>query len=197
MLANDDVTSFNEFAELHPSYTMHLIGYGLIRKGREGYDFSIDTIKEYILSQAKFRRIGLSSEDMWAEISLRRNAVEVKLRRLVRMLLQASMGVSAARATLLDIIGGKRKEKLTALSYQDLFVPSKGEIYFSDLTKVISKHWDVFKNSFEKTKQEVFSQLEYINKSRVDAHASELTPEQFAFFRLCMASIESDLEQSM
>ncbi len=197
MLANDDLDSFNEFAELHPSYTMHLIGYGLIRKGREGYDFSIDTIKDYILSQAKFRKIGLSCEDMWAEISLRRNAAEVKLRKLVRILLQANMGISDARAALLDIIGGTRKAKLVALSYQDLFVPSKGEIYFSDLTKVISKHWDVFKNSFERTKQDVFGQLEYINKSRADAHAIELTTEQFAFFRLCMASIEADLEQSV
>lgn len=197
MLANDDIESFNEFAELHPSYTIHLIGYGLIKKSRLGYDFSIDTIRDYILTQAKYKRVGLSLEEMWAEISFRRNAAEVKLRKLVRILLQANLGMAAAKTAVLDIFGGKRKERLTALSYSDLFSPSLGEIYFSDLSKIISKHWEIFKNTFSKTKQEMFSQLEFINHSRSDAHAAEISADQFAFFRLCMTSIENDLDETM
>lgn len=197
MLANEDIDSFNEFAELHPSYTMHLIGYGLIKKSRLGYDFSIDTIRDYILSQAKYRRVGLSTEEMWSEISLRRNAAEIKIRKLVRVLLQANLGVAPAKTAILDIFGGKRKEKLSALSYPELFNPNLGEIYFSDLSKILSKHWTIFKNTFSKTKQEVFSQLEFINHSRNDAHAAEISAEEFAFFRLCMASIESDLEEAI
>lgn len=197
MLANNDVESFNEFAELHPSYTTHLIGYGLIKKSRLGYDFSIDTIRDYILTQAKYKRVGLSLEEMWAEISLRRNAAEVRIRKLVRILLQANLGMPAAKTAVLDIFGGTRKERLTALSYSDLFSPSLGEIYFSDLSKIISKHWEIFKNTFSKTKKETFSQLEFINHSRSDAHAEEISAEQFAFFRLCMTSIENDLDEAI
>ncbi|NWE69557.1 AAA-like domain-containing protein [Pseudomonas gingeri] len=197
MLANEDTSSFNEFADLHPSYTMHLIGYGLIKKSRLGYDFSIDTIKEYILNQAKYRRIGLTTEEMWAEISHRRNSAEIKIRKLVRVLLQANMGSNDAKTAILEIFGLPRKEKLKNLPYPDLFNPNIGNIFFSDLSKIISKHWIIFKNTFNRTKHEVFSQLEFINHSRGDAHAADLTPEQFAFFRLCMASIESDLEDAI
>lgn len=197
MLANDDIATFEEFADLHPSYTSHLIGYGIIKKDRSSYDFNIDSIKDYILKQSKYRKIGLTQDEMWAEISLRRNAVEKKLRRLVKILLRANRGASQAKEDVLNIFGGKRKTTLTKLSYDDLFDASKSEIYFSDLSKIISKHWPVFNNTFETAKHDMFSQLEFINASRNDAHAKDLTAEQFSYFRICMDSIESDLEKAM
>lgn len=189
MLATGDIDTFNEFSELHPSFTSHLIGYGLIKKDYSGYDFNIDAIKEYILNQSKYRRIGLSKEDMWAEISQRRNSAEMKLRKLVKMLLQANLGSSKAKDAVLNIFGGARKLKLNKLSYDDLFNASVSEIYFSDLTKIISKNWAVFQNMFEYTQKEIFDKLEFINKSRADAHAKEISEEQFAYFRLCMSNI--------
>jgi hypothetical protein len=196
LLANEDTDTFNEFAELHPSFTSHLIGYGVLIKDRSGYDFNIDAVREYILKQDKFKKIGMSLEDMWAEISLRRNKVETSLRRLIKMLMKANYGVNDARHEILKILGETRKTKLGKSSYSQLFDATQSEIYFSDLSKIISKHWDVFNNSFEKTKKEVFSQLEFINQSRADAHAKPLTKEQFAYFRLCMTSLEKDLKDS-
>lgn len=196
LLANDDIDTFNEFADLHPSYTSHLIGYGLIKKDHSGYDFNIDAVKEYILNQARFKKIGMSIEEMWAEISVRRNAAETKLRRLVKLLMRANMGAAGAKQEILRIFGGVRKDKLNKLTYSDLFDASKSEIYFSDLSKIISKHWDVFQNTFEKTKKEVFDQLEFINQSRADAHAKDLSEEQFSYFRVCMSSLENDLNES-
>lgn len=195
-LANDDINTFNEFAELHPSYTAHLIGYGLIKKDRTGYDFDIDAVREYILNQSKFQKIGLSIEEMWAEISVRRNAAETKLRRLIKLLMRANFGVVDAKQEILRIFGGARKDKLNKLTFNELFDASISEIYFSDLSKIITKHWDVFQNTFEKTKKEVFSQLEFINLSRADAHAKPISEEQFSYFRVCMSSIEKDLKES-
>jgi len=193
-LANDDLETFNEFAELHPSYTMHLLGYGLLKKERNSYDFNIDSIKDYILEQGKYRRIGLTNSEMWSEISLRRNSTEVKLRKVIKLLLKANLGATDAKQVVLDIFGGQRKSKLSSLTYDELFNAVKSEIYFSDLGKIISKKWDIFKHSFEKTKQDTFRKLEFINSSRADAHAKELTTEEFAYFRLCMTSIEKDLD---
>ncbi|TNJ12582.1 AAA-like domain-containing protein [Aeromonas veronii] len=197
MLANDDLSSFEEFAEMHPSYTAHLIGYGLIKKDREGYDFKIDSIREYLLKQNKYKRIGLSTEEMWAEISYRRNSAETKLRRIIKFLLLANLGPTDAKDVVLNIFGGNRKLNLSALAYDELFDANKSEIYFSDLSKIVSKKWEVFSNVFSKTKQETFRQLELINKSRADAHAKELSEEEFMLFRVCMANLESDLENSI
>ena len=196
LLANDDIETFTEFAELHPSYTAHLLGYGLIKKERCGFDFNIDSVREYILDQSKFKKIGLTNEEMWAEISKRRNSAEINLRKLIRLTLRNRLGLQKAKELILDIFGGKRKEKLSNLSYDDLFNAAKGEIYFSDLSKIISKKWAFFSNSFEKTKQDTFKELEFINSSRADAHAKELTKEQFSYFRLCMTNLENDLENA-
>ncbi|QSX39713.1 AAA-like domain-containing protein [Shewanella cyperi] len=193
MLANDDISTFNDFADLHPSYTAHLLGYGLIRRERCGFDFNIDSIREYILDKSKYKKIGLTMEEKWSEISKRRNASELKLRKLVRFLLKAQMGAQEARETILNIFGEPRKSKLSNLSYDELFDANKSEIYFLDLGKIISKQWDVFKNSFDKTKQETFKQLEFINSSRGDAHAKVISDEQFSYFRLCMSNLENDL----
>lgn len=196
MLANEDFKTFEEFATLHPSYTSHLLGYGIIKKDVDGYDFNIDSIRDFILEQSKYKKIGLSQEEMWAEISERRNAAEVKLRRLVRLLLKANLGAATARETVLNIFGEPRKGRLGKLSYEELFDAKKSEIYFSDLAKIISKKWEVFSNAFENTRQETFRNLDFINSSRNDAHAKDITEEQFSYFRLCMNAIESDLEQS-
>lgn len=197
MLANDDIETFQEFADLHPSYTSHLLGYGLIKKERTGFDFNVDSVREYILNRTRYKKIGLSAEDMWAEISQRRNQAEVKLRKLVKFLLRANLGASEAKKVVLDIFGSKRKDNLSSLSYDEIFDPTKSEIYFFDLGKIISKKWEVFQNSFDQTRQDTFKQLEFINSSRGDAHAKELTQEQFTYFRVCMSNLEKDLENML
>ena len=70
MLANDNVDEFSRLAKSHPSYTSHLVGYGIIKEERCGYVFNIESVRDYILEESKFTRIGLSKEEMWAEISV-------------------------------------------------------------------------------------------------------------------------------
>ncbi|MEQ4510455.1 MAG: AAA-like domain-containing protein [Dickeya sp.] len=197
ILANDDHSTFQEFAELHPSYTSHLLGYGLIKKENNYFDFNIDSIRDFLLKKSQYKSIKISNEQMWAEISERRNNAEVKLRRLVKLLLRANLGVACARENVLDIFGGKRKIELSHLSYEDLFNPSIGKIFFIDLSKIISKNWEVFKNSFSKTKVDTFKKLDFINQSRADAHAIELSEERFLYFRVCMSDLENDLSESI
>jgi AAA-like domain len=195
MLANNDHTTFNEFAEMHHSFTEHLVGYGLIQKNITGYDFKIDSIQEYLLQRSKYKKLTSTLSEKWQEISERRNSVEVKLRKIIRMNLKAVKGQDNARQIILDIFGGKRKIELAILDYNDLFDPNKSEIYFLDLAKVISKEWDIFKNIFSNSKRETFQGLDFINQSRVDAHAKDITNEEFAYFRICMSKIEKDLEE--
>ena len=195
MLANNDHTTFNEFAEMHHSFTEHLLGYGLIQKNITGYDFKIDSIQEYLLQRSRYKKLTNTLSEKWQEISERRNSAEVKLRKIVRMQLKAVKGQDDAKQTILDIFGGKRKLELSGLNYNDLFDPNKSEVYFSDLAKIISKEWDVFKNIFSNSKRETFQGLDFVNQSRVDAHAKYITDEEFAYFRICMSKIEKDLEE--
>ncbi|UUO15291.1 AAA-like domain-containing protein [Dolichospermum heterosporum] len=194
-LANGDNTTFNEFAEHNHSFTEHLLGYGLIQKSTSGYDFKIDSIQEYLLQKSKYKKLTKTLSEKWQEISERRNLVEIKLRKIVRMQLKAVKGSDDAKQIILDIFGGKRKSELAGSDYNDLFNPNHSEIYFLDLAKIISKEWDVFKNIFSNSKRETFKGLDFINQSRVDAHAKDITDEEFAYFRICMSKIEKDLEE--
>lgn len=193
LLAIGETKIFNEFSEMHPYYTNHLIGYGLIKNGVSGYDFCIDAVKNYILNQSQYKKISMSIEEKWSEISERRNRAEIKLRKLVKSLLRSHLSEVTARQAILDIFGGTRKQRLSAISYAQLFDPEVSEIYFSDLAKIISKHWDVFKNSISHSKKDMYERLEFINHSRAEAHASEISDEQFAYFRVCITAIENDL----
>lgn len=194
MLANEDYAAFNDFAEAHISYTAHLLGYGIIGKTISGYDFKIDAIKTYLSQQSRYKKIGLTVQEKWKEISERRNLAEVKLRKIIRMQLQASKGSELAKKNVLDIFGEPRKSKLSHLNYSQLFDPNESEIYFLDLAKIISKEWDIFKHIFSRSKQDNFQKLDFINQSRVDAHAKNITDDEFVYFRLCMNRIEQDLD---
>lgn len=195
MLACNDYKTFNEFAEMHHSFTEHLLGYGLIQKSISGYDFKIDSIQEYLLQKSKYKKQSNTLTEKWKEISERRNRAEIKLREIVRTQLKAFKGEVEAKQIVLDILGGKRKLELAILNYKNLFSPSEGEIYFLDLAKIISKEWDVFKNIFSFSKKETFQGLDFINQSRVDAHAKDISDEEFTYFRICMSKIEKDLEE--
>lgn len=196
LLALNDLDSFNELVTLHPPYIEHLLGYGIIRQEFSGYEFNIQAVKNFIQEQAKYKKIGLSIEEKRQEISSRRNSVEIKLRKLVKVLLKTKLGEKGAKSELLRIFGKKRKSELAHAPYNDLFNPNKSEIYFSDLSKVIIAHWDIFENIFSKTQKDTFTRLEFINSSRIDAHAKDLSDDDFQYFRACMSSIEEDLENA-
>lgn len=65
--------------------------------------------------------------------------------------------------------------------------------FFEDLRKIISKEWSSFANIFAKSKKETFDTLGFINKYRADAHAKDITLDEFTMFRLSMVKIEEDI----
>jgi GTPase SAR1 family protein len=192
-LAVDETDVFREFAQHNPSYTTHLIGYGLISKSRNNYDFKIDSIKEYLKVKHSLRKINTTDDEKRHEISQRRNSIEIKLRRLIMMLLKARYGEVEARNVVLSIMGGGRKIKYSGLQYANLFNPKMCEIYFSDLAKIISKEWDCFAHMFNEVKKEIFMNLEFVNSCRIDAHASSISESEFKLFRVYMDRLEADL----
>ena len=109
------------------------------------------------------------------------------------MQLKARLGEAAARDSFLDVIGQARRSKLAGSAYIDLFDGNKSTIYFTDLTKVISKEWSCFENVLGPDKDGLLRNLRSLNDLRVDAHAKELTEAEFAVFRLAAEELEGVL----
>lgn len=90
-------------------------------------------------------------------------------------------GEELAKSAILDILGGKRKAEYTSKNFNDIFDPNLSTIFFEDIRKIISKEWGSFENVFEKSKKETSTSFGFINKYRSDAHAKDITPDEFAF----------------
>ena len=89
----------------------------------------------------------------------------------------------------------ERREGCVALAFpmDDLFDGNKSGILFSDIPKLISKHWDCFSNILGRNRERVTGDLRTINELRVDAHAKEITDEEMAVFRISADRLEESL----
>lgn len=191
LLAREEYSDFAQFASDSPNYTTHLLGYGLIESEDGQYDFRIEVIKKHLVRKHNHKPIATTQDEMWAEISNRRNAVEPKLRKIVRNQLRAALGMTDAMNSILGVMGEQRARKYGGLSYVEIFEPNRCEIYWEDLRKIITKNWEVFKNVFGPSQEEFNRMMKGVNDMRKDAHAAELTPDDMAYFRVCMKRLEA------
>ncbi|GJM78704.1 hypothetical protein HMSSN139_12000 [Paenibacillus sp. HMSSN-139] len=56
MLSVDDLESFKEFASLSPTYTNHLLGYGIVNHFNGEYSYKIELVKEYLSLKQKYKK---------------------------------------------------------------------------------------------------------------------------------------------
>ncbi len=196
-LSRGDIDTFNEFATMSPIFTNHLIGYGIIEENLGSYSFRVETIESYLKDKQKYKKLSLTQEEMRNEISQRRNSLENKLRQLIRMQLLAQLGMANARKAVIQLMGEPRATKNSGLAYADLFDGNKSGIFFSDLTKIITKHWDCFKYIFGSDKEDIKLKLNIINKLRIDAHAKDIKKDEFQMFRMSMEQMEQEISSFM
>jgi hypothetical protein len=190
MLACGDVDSFNAFARESPNYTNHLIGYGVVERTENGFDFRIDAVQKFLSMEQKYQKMHQTLDEMWREISARRNALEPKLRSVVRNQLRATYGEADAKVKVLNVIGSPRRETAGALAYKEIFNATRLPLYFEDLRKILSKEWALFANIFGADKEKFLGDLKAINELRADAHAKPLSPDEMSYFRVCIGRVE-------
>ncbi|MHA1676641.1 MAG: hypothetical protein ACTSU6_05625 [Candidatus Njordarchaeales archaeon] len=194
-LAIGDSKSFYQIAGKYPSYTAHLIGYGILEYINGDYCFKMESVKEYLSKKHRFEKTDSSQKEMLLEISERRNMLEPTLRKIIRQLLLAGYGEAQARDEFLQVMDEKRRGELANLTYAELFNANKAKIYFDDLKKIVLKHWVIFKNILNLNKAEFEKSMNFINAHREDAHAKEITQGEMAYYRICITKIEESVNQ--
>ncbi|HET9505830.1 MAG TPA: AAA-like domain-containing protein [Hymenobacter sp.] len=199
-LARGDKDFFLEHAlEDSNFYTGHLIGYGVIYKSGNDYDFKIDTLKTYLAEKNKFKKLIQTNAEKIAEISARRNSIEVKLRRIVRNQLKANYGEETAKKKVIKHLHEGNITKFNRFRYNDLFDNSNSEIklYFSKLKNLMEASWeDCFRHIFDTDVNNFSAKMTIINSLReADAHASEVKDYDMSSFRGAMGWLEEKVEQ--
>lgn len=196
-LALGDIQTFKEFASISPTYTNHLLGYGIIDENNAEYYFKIESIRDYLSEKKKYKKIGLTQQDKLKEISERRNSLEPKLRTLIRQIIFSKQGENEAKKIVLNIMGTERERKYYSKTLKEIFDGDKSIIYFDDLRKVVCKEWNNFENIFGKNKSEFDTYMTNVNKYRKDAHAKNISDDDMALFRVSISKLEEYVENYM
>ena len=193
-LALGDLDTFKYYASEANEMIRHLIGYGIIEKVNDNYNFKIDSVKNYLVNTFKYKKVLKTQEERIGEVSERRNKIEITLRKIIRQQLIITYGKARSKEIVVNSLKNNDRDKASYLSYQDLFDPRKSNIYFSTLIKIIDDNYGSFQNIFNRSKGDVNTMLNNINKQRIDAHASDLTDTEFNYLRACLEVIENELK---
>lgn len=196
-LAQGDYDTFKNFAAENIRYTKHLIGYGLISQSEHGYTFNIESLRGYLNSIFEHERINLNSEEKLAEISSRRNRLEKNLRKTIKFSLKTKYGRKKAEERIISSIPKNRRESLSKRNIEFLLSKNDSPLYFLDLKSIISREWDsCMSNIFEMEKNKLDVMLSEINEfGRVDAHAKDITKDDFDLLRLHFNKLEKILSE--
>jgi hypothetical protein len=177
-LASDDHTTFNDFASSGMTWISHLEGYGLISKSYGQYHFRMNVVRESV--RGKHARLAIPGpiEQRWAVISERRNAFELRLRELTRMLLKTTFGSPDAKTKIISaMVKPSQRSTSEGIAYDDIF---KGELYFLDLKRAVENEWQVFQRVFKGDRARFSLFMDTVNKFRIDAHAKSISEEDCA-----------------
>lgn len=193
-LALDDQKTFDDFARNDPSLCKHLCGYGLIKESSNGYVFNVEMISDLLKTKYMYQRIDISEEDKIQEISKRRNAIEKKLRTVIKNSTRIKYG-KKANEKILECIDSKRRVKLSN-DINVLLSEDNSPLFFLDLINIVNKEWEeCFKNIFLEDKSKTNFILVDINTiGRPDAHAKGIKKDEFTQLRIHFNKIESILD---
>ena len=196
-LAVGNIDEFDEYAREVPEYVAHLLHYGIIAKGRDNkYHFRIEALQRVLSNDNKYQRLHLSDEDKQKEISERRNAIEPKLRVIVRRQLKAFLGEVKAKDIVVKAIYKNEAKKHDNSAYADYFDPNKHKIFLKTLFDLIESNFECFKNIFD-TDLDIFkAKANLLNHYRKpDAHAAPISDADFNTFRGAMQWLEEKIEE--
>lgn len=188
---------FNHFALNSPHYTQHLIGYGIISKTNNVYDFKIDTVKEFLLLRNKYKKINLTQEEMYRECEERRNRLEPKLRALIRSQMKGRFGEIDAKKKILSFFRSDIRENITELTLSDILNADKNKfLNFLQLKVIIYGNWEIFQHIFLKEQKTFDYKMDIVNTiGRSDTHSKSITKDQMNEFRLAMTWLEIRIQE--
>ncbi len=192
-LAQGDTGDFLKATQASSALTQHLEGYGLVLNARTQPVIAIGAVKshlERVPGPSKTPEAMANDPDaVGLELSRRRNPIERALRHVISEGLQFAYGIDRAAHQALQSWSPERRIELARYSYEDRWEHT----YFDELVRVVDKEWPAFQNFFSADKAKVLAWLDHVNRSRADAHARNLKPDDLAFVRVSFTRLEEAL----
>jgi hypothetical protein len=174
-LAEGERSKFSEMAKYDPAYTEHLVGYGLITRRGDDYEFSFAAMEEAV-KKALISRTRPLLSDKWGAISKRRNRIEEEIRGALyqwAIRLSSNDWEESVKICLTD----KRKAEVGKVSRQEAFSRNNSPLYFIELL-AFARHSHLY-DAIQDSIGNVFKAMEVVNKRRIDAHAKDIDDDSY------------------
>ena len=192
-LALDGSSAFKKKLRFGESAVIHLLGYCLIKKDNDDYFVRIQSISKYLRDKYRYDKSLTNWEDKRTRISIRRNDIELKLRKIISTQFQLKFGKKSKENLVTQLKGTTKDVKQETKIFSKDFKSAMQEIYFSQLKTLVTKNWSDYERLFiDRRKFEEF--FEIINSFRVDAHAKELDEEDEAILGIAFKYFENALK---
>lgn len=194
ILALDGSDAFKSRLPFGDSSIAHLLGYCLIKREQEDYFIRIRTIAVYLNEKHKYEKKIDDLSEKRARISMRRSAIEEKLRNLIQANLTLKYGKKAKEHMISMAKKATTDQNQEARMQGKAFKDAMQELYFSQLKVLIIKDWSSYQPLFpDRVKFEQF--FDIMNTYRVDAHAKSLGDEEEALLNYAFRYFETALEE--
>lgn len=191
-IALENKEKYTERIRKHDLSIAHLLGYGIVCKSQQNnFYIEIDAIKNYMNDSYRNEFMPSNQEEFRNIISSRRNNIEINLRTLVKQVLTIKYGKDKVPQIIEKITNTKVDSILERREDKNLF----SALYFSELKNIIFDHYSDFQNIITINKAIFLAAMNEINKYRsVDAHAGDITKEEYDTLHLYFNQIEKVLE---
>jgi hypothetical protein len=187
-LGSGDEESFRYLAEADRRLYEHLIGYGVVARGAKSFYFSIGVVREYFENLSRPSKL-LTYEEKISEISSKRNSLERDLRRFIGSAVKFTTAKSQRSDKILSRLTQVRRDAVSKLSFEQLISEGNSPLFLNELKAILCGNWDIFGNAFDMQKPELEYHMDVINRTRVDAHAKDLTDLEFDKWRVSFGEL--------
>lgn len=191
-LAKGESAEFAQAAQRSAAFTDHVQGYGIVAEARTTPTIRIELVRNYLSkvpAPTKIEPAAVNDRDaVLAELSRRRNPIEIALRSTLSTGLRFKFGPKAA-SRMLAALQEKRRDQLAEYGYVAVW----DELYFDELRAVVDQNWEAFQEFFQEDEATVLRWLDHINRSRADARARTLKQDDLDFVRVCFTRLEEKL----
>jgi hypothetical protein len=176
-LATENTEDFGELARCSPADVEHLIGYGIVVRRGDYFEFSFDAVAGAVKENLSHANKGTSLEQKRQEISHRRNVIEEEIRSfLYRSAERLSDEAWQQRYSL--CVMSNRKENLGSLKRREAFSKRNSPLYFTELLKFVQL-CDEFDDDDPNSLKNILSAMNTVNQYRIDAHAKSISDSSY------------------
>jgi hypothetical protein len=180
-LARGETSTFKEMVAYSPEYIEHLVGYGLVVRRQDDYEFAFDAVADAVKRSLRNSTIP-TREQKWERIGKRRNMLEQEIRSSLYRWAD-SLEPDEWKKSVESCLSKPRLSQLGIMNRRQAFSRNSSPLYLIELLKFIQY-------SGHDRASHISDAVNTINSLRIDAHAKDITDNDYELLNAAFSCLE-------